>query len=325
MTIIKPENKPVTLRRLLLAKKFFLHGLDHSNKIGDINKIIAVHNFHNAIEIALKAIVLNYEIRTEKQLNIDFESLLNQIDNHQEFKDQGQRLPYRQEVRNLNQIRNLVQHHGIEPESSTMEDWRVFSKNFLVKIFEEYFGCTFDQLSTITLINDNRLRQLLELASTKISNDAWFESASISKIAFAWGSSNMYESLPSEGSNSKFHATSCIRNTRGDGNREILRTIETVFDRIKDVEHLTAILSSGISLLDYKKFEAFTPPVQFSLGGTPYIYNKKQILEEHAKWVHEFVINAIVNWQLSGLNPEVPEWALVGFEAVIKDEPKENV
>ncbi|HOP40448.1 MAG TPA: hypothetical protein PLI53_05345 [Geobacteraceae bacterium] len=317
MVTIKPENKPVTFRRLLLAKELYLHALEHSTKVGDINKIIAVHNFHNAIEIALKAIVLNYGIRGEKQLNIDFETLLNQIDNYQAFKEQEQRLPYRQEVRNLNQIRNLVQHHGIEPESSTMEDWRVFSKNFLVRIYDEYFGCDFNKISLATLINDCRLRQLLELASDKISSELWLEATAISKIAFLWGANNIYQALPTTGFKNKAYATSNIRPKRGDGTRGIAEAIEMLFDRIENAEYFTAFLSSGISLLDYKKFEAFTPIVQFMGGGKHTIIATKEFDERHAQWVHEFVINTIVKWQVNGLNPEVPEWAIEGFESIL--------
>jgi hypothetical protein len=122
---ITDEKDKVNFRRLLLAKQLYLHGLDHSKKAGALNKMIAVHNFHNAIEIALRAIILYYEIRAEKQLNIEFEVMLSDIDNHQDFKDQGIKLPYRQDLRNLNQLRNLVQHHALEPEDSSMEDWRV--------------------------------------------------------------------------------------------------------------------------------------------------------------------------------------------------------
>ena len=211
----------------------------------------------------------------------------------------------------------MVQHHGTEPESSTMEEWRVITKNFLVRVFDEYLGCDFDQLSSITLIADHRLRQLLEIASDKISVDAWFESASMSKIAFLWGASNLYQSLPGDGGNGKQNATFGIRNIDGNGAQEIQKAIETVFDKIKDVEQFTAILSSGITILDYKKFSAITPPIGFVLSGAPYIYKKREVSEDEAKWVQEFVVNSIVNWQLAGFSPSVPEWAVTAFDSVV--------
>ena len=87
-----------------------MHGIELSKNTDALSKMIAVHNFHNAIEITLKSIFLYHEIRAEKQLNIEFETMMSEIDSHQAFKDLGKKLPYRQDMRNLNQIRNLVQH-----------------------------------------------------------------------------------------------------------------------------------------------------------------------------------------------------------------------
>lgn len=54
--------------------------MEHSYKEGALNKMVAVHNLHNALEIALKAIRLHYDIRREKEFNISFDAMLNEID-----------------------------------------------------------------------------------------------------------------------------------------------------------------------------------------------------------------------------------------------------
>ena len=162
------ERKNTTFRRLLLAKQLYIHGLEHANKFGALNKMIAVHNLHNALEIVLRSILLHYEIRAEKQLNIEFETMLNEIDGFEDFKKKGKKLPYRQELRNLNQLRNLVQHHAYEPESSSMEEWKVFSRRFLEIAFKEYFQVDFNSVSSIDLIDDELLRAILTLAASGI-------------------------------------------------------------------------------------------------------------------------------------------------------------
>jgi len=95
LTFNKQDLTPITL----LAKQLLIHGFNHSERPGALNKMIAVHNFHNAVEVALRCIFLKYEIRGEKQLNIEFGAMLNDIDNHQLFRDKGIKLPYRQELR----------------------------------------------------------------------------------------------------------------------------------------------------------------------------------------------------------------------------------
>jgi hypothetical protein len=105
-----PDLDPATFRRLLLAKELYFHAAEHSHQAGAINKMIAVHNFHNAAEVTLRGIALLYEIWPERELNVDFETLLNAIDQAPKFKSDGKRLPYRQELRKLNSVRNLVLH-----------------------------------------------------------------------------------------------------------------------------------------------------------------------------------------------------------------------
>src|SRR5262245_8036487 len=133
-----PRTDEATFRRLLLAKRLHAHGLDHARMFSALDKMIAVHSLHNAIEVTLRAIVLTHEIRAERELNIDFETLLNSVDQFPEFRQKGERLPYRQELRKLNSVRNLVQHHGHEPETSTMEEWRILSTRFLGRALKQY-------------------------------------------------------------------------------------------------------------------------------------------------------------------------------------------
>lgn len=317
---IEEDKRNATFRRLLLAKQLYLHGLDSSFKAGALNKMIAVHNFHNAIEVVLRAIFLQHEIRAEKQLNIDFESMLNEIDNHQKFKDAERRLPYRQEIRNLNQLRNLVQHHAVEPESSTMDDWRVFTKRFLIRTFSEYFGLNFDELSSVSLINDQRLRALLILASEKVTMSDWATAISLTKIAFEYSSSSIASALPSEGFNSSFFVTTRFR----DEDRELARAINSIYQRIREAETLSGVLASGVTLTQLKKFEDSTPHVMFAIDGTPHLQGRAEYTQDECKWSHDFVVNTIINWQLLGLEPSVPEGAIDACNRLISEEEKKG-
>jgi hypothetical protein len=131
---IEESRRKVTHRRLLLSKQLYLHGLDHSRKPGASNKMISIHNFHNAIEIALRAIILRYEISSKKKSNVDmrFEEMLNEIDNYPGFRDPDppRRLPFRPEMQDSNRLRNRVQHRVYKPEASAMDDWRAFTRHF---------------------------------------------------------------------------------------------------------------------------------------------------------------------------------------------------
>jgi hypothetical protein len=293
---VESEKSRVTFRRLLLAKQLFLHGLDHSQKTGALNKTIAVHNFHNSIEITLRAIFLHHEIRPEKQLNIDFESMLNQIDNEPSFKDQGIRLPYRREMRNLNDVRNLVQHHAVEPVSSTMELWRVFTPRFLKGVCETYFHLDFDSLSPLDMIEDPQLAELLKLASTDIEKQGFKRSLTLSKIAFELSSRAILAFLPQHKIQTQL--------VEGLG----LIEFKEVNEALEKATFFAALLSSGVNLVDYRLLLSCTPRVHFALSGKPIPqWRYQESNAEDAKWAYDFVVQTIVHWQVLGLSPGVPD------------------
>lgn len=311
------EKTIVAFNRLLLSKQLYLHALDHSGKAGAINKMIAVHNFHNAIEIALRAIFLHYEIRAEKQLNIEFEVMLNEIDNYPQFKDQGIKLPYRQELRNLNQLRNLVQHHAVEPPSTTMDDWRVFTRRFLEQACQTYFGLDFNSLSPLSMVQDSELKELLNLSLSSIQEGEFKRSLALAKVAFEWAGKSMIDFLPDEGFLNTFFITSHISELLG----ELKTPLEALAEKSRRAKYYAALLSSGVNLVDYKRFESVTPFIQFTIG--PYVDiqwgNREEPDEKIAQWTRDFVVATIVQWQTLGLAPAVPEWGKKASKKLIEE------
>jgi len=296
-----------TTRRLLLAKQLFLHGLDHSHRLNPLDKMVAIHNFHNALEITLRAIMLDFEIRAEKQLNIEFETMLSEIGQSDAVKNRGLKLSYRQELRNLNNLRNMVQHHGVEPEASTMEDWRVFTGRFLKGTFHEFFGVNFDELTTIEFISDPDLKALLNRSKHFLEEHRWIDSILFSKVAFEAASASLHDFLPSEGFNSSFFVTSGLRHD-GLDMHSLQREIESIFKRIRKAELFSAVISSGVPVADYKRLEGRSPNVVFTIGGNPVAQSRnpdEYDTEEDARWAFNLCCDAILNWQTMGMQPTV--------------------
>ncbi|MFH2120930.1 MAG: hypothetical protein ABIJ25_11120 [Pseudomonadota bacterium] len=319
---LSDDQKIMSCRRLLLAKQLYQHGLSHMQDNGSLNKMIAIHSFHNAIEITLRAILLDYEIRSAKTLNIDFESMLGEIDNH--FKKINSptpiKLPYRQEVRNLNQVRNMVQHHGHEPESTMMDEWRVFTYRFLEKTFNEYFDQDFNAISPIELIDDPRLKQLLKLALDKLLSKDWRGATNFSKFAFTLAvQMPRFFALNSLGIYDIQNSLRII-NTLGarDLGRKVGDIIRDVDKRISDIEHLAIMLSSGVKVLDLKRYYDIPLAVHISDDGTAEFVGLGVITAQDAKWIHNFVIDSIIKWQLDGFSPGVSEQLFSGIDQVLK-------
>lgn len=287
------ESSRQTIRRLLLAKQLYLHGLDHTNRAGALNKMIGVHNFHNAIEITLRSIFLHHEIRPEKQLNIEFEVMLGEIDKFPKFQADDIRLPYRQELRNLNQLRNLVQHHAVEPETSTMEYWRVFTKRFLEKSFDTYFGVDFESISALDMIQNECLRKLLELSQTKLQENCYSHSIAFADVALSTARSALLKLLPKVEIPRSFVEGSFV--DFSDFNKELSKLTEYAI-----------VLSSGVSIADYRRYFLIREKVHYIFGDVPRASHEIDIDENSVRWAINFVIDTVVDWQYLGLDPQVP-------------------
>lgn len=281
------------VRRLLLAKQLYLHGLDHSRKLGALNAMIAVHNFHNAIEIVLRAIMLKYEIRAEKKMNIDFETMLNEIDKNKTLVAEGKQIAYRQELRSLNQLRNLVQHHAIEPPTSQMEDWRVFTHRFMERAYSEYFGQDFEAITVTSLIDDAQFRALLELAQSNLHEGKPQLSVILAKLVFEWAQVAVFGHLPPN----RYWSTS---------NKS--PEIEGLANQIGELARDVGLLSAGVNLLDYQKLTSVCGTIFLTIdgGAIAQVMGEPPSTEE-AAWVIRFVADTILHWQTIGFAPGVPE------------------
>jgi hypothetical protein len=307
----------------MLAKQLYEHALDHSRTGAAADKMIAVHNFHNAIEIVLRAILLEHEIRVERELNIDFEQMLSNIDQFPKFTEKGQRLPYRQELRKLNSVRNLVQHHAHEPEGSAMEEWRVFTRRFLTQAVSEYFGEDFDALTQLTFIADIRLQRLLALSKSGQEQLDWSGALTTSKLAFEYASSSIEDHLPHGGATPPFLGSE-LRTGNWDVDSAVRSNLEKLYTRIAEAERLAALLASGINLADLARYQRTPISVRLSANGTPNPFFRpfqlqSDLVPDEIRWVYSFVVSTIIRWQTVGLDPKVQEWGEIGCDTFLGD------
>lgn len=307
------ERPAIVLRRLLLAKQFYLHAIDQSRATDSLNRLVAIHNFHIAVEILLKAILLEHGIRSDKTLNIDFEQMLSDIDNHPPFKAEQLRLPLRQELRNLNQQRNLAQHHVVEPHPTALDECRFFVHEVLTRCFQTYFGISFDAVNRVDFVEDERLRALLTRAQEGLARGDVDDSVCASSAAFEYAVPVLHELLPSEGFNSTFFFESRLRD-RGLNLSPLIDAIRKTHERIRSSEVFAATVGSGISLARLSKFRNSVPHTTLASAGHPWFRAKHQgYTTEDAAYAVDFVIDAIIKWQSQGLDVAVGDWCLPGL------------
>jgi hypothetical protein len=318
-------NNRIVFRRLMLAKELFLHGLDHSKRPGALNKMIAVHNFHNAVEVVLRSILLKYDIRVEKQLNMTFEVMLSEIDNHPLFRERAIKLPHRQELRNLNQIRNWVQHHAIEPESTTLDDLRVLTRRALEIICESYFEINFQSLTPIEMVDDEDLRTLLGISFTATEKKQLRDALVIGTITYKYAENSILGSLaePALTFVPSFDFPSYDDwGTHKDDPRwkELQRAMTAINTKLEEISNLSVLSSTGMNLADWNKFHEGTPNVVFTIGGRAHVnLADRELDQEEVRSILNFILNTIIGWQMLGLKPTVPTWGVESAKKLIQD------
>ena len=298
-------------KRILLAKEFYLNAVQLAESKSPINKMMAIHNYHIAIEISVKAIMLKFEIRNAKTLNIDFESMLNEVDNFNDFKSKNIKLPYRQEMRNLNQMRNLIQHHAIEPEENSMDDWKLYSNRFLTKIFKTYFEEDFNKINRISFIDNEGLKKYLEAAFSNIQDTNFIEASSHAAAAFEYAAISISEFIPR--ADSSFFIESKLK--RSDSfDKELGEAFQDTLKKIDNSKKFSALLASGVKLSDYKYYTDVSPIVTITANGNPIFqtHNKQEITYETSIWLLEFTVATIIQWQQLGLEPKITDFISEG-------------
>lgn len=302
----KPRSETVS-RRLLLSKEFYLQGVERCRAQDGLSRLLAIHHFHISIEITLKAILLEFGIRTEKTLNVDFEQMLADIDNHHEFKDKKKKIPFRQELRNINQQRNFAQHHVIEPHENALSDFKYFTHSFLVESFACYFEESFESISRIDIVDDSGTKALLEKAQKYIKEENYTGAVCAAAVAFNYAENMITRVLPGSGRDSVFFIASELRRA-GFDSRPIISAFERINERIRGGEIFNAIIGSGISPSRLNKFISSVPRVQMAMGGNAFFnFREKPYALEDAEYSVEFVIDTVIKWQSQGLIMNISE------------------
>ncbi len=295
-------------RRLLLAKEFYLQAKENSRKVDSVSKMMAIHNFHIGIEITLKAIILKYGIRTDKQLNIDFESMMSEISN----KITDKKVPFRQELRSLNSLRGLIQHQGIEPDITSLEDFEIITRKFLHESFIEYFNVDFNNLSRIDLISDILVKDLAKGALKALEEKDFLKSAVILEGGFQLLTVSITHSLLKTKFNTPFFVTSDLSKLNlpkelREVYTPIKKAIEKIYERIQLSDSFSALLGSGINLADLKRFQNKPFVLDFSISGNPIVQTTQDInlTENYSYWSLDFFTSTVLLWQKNGLNPNI--------------------
>lgn len=154
------KKRQTEIRRLVLAKKLYLHGCSHASNKDEISRMLAIHNFDNAVEMILKCIAIKKSV-SSNQKYFYFEELLNKI------KD----LPFKEQIRNLHSLRNGIQHGGDIPDPDSVIKYKGYVEDFFRKIAEDEFNVPYNELYLSELIQNKILKEKMKKAEEQLGKD----------------------------------------------------------------------------------------------------------------------------------------------------------
>ena len=169
---IEPE-----IKRLILAKGVYLHGCVHAMNKDEMSRLLAVHHFDFAVEMILKSLATKYGVLDSARKEFRFKDLWNEI------VRKNVNLPFRQQIFDLRDVRNLAQHAGVVPPYEEVIKFKGYVEDFLRSVVKSEFGIDFDKLTIAELIENEKIKQTMIEAEQALSKKNYREC--ISKCADA--------------------------------------------------------------------------------------------------------------------------------------------
>lgn len=299
---------PITLRKLILVKHLYLQAEKHSGLHYSIsNRIMSVIGFDLAVETLLKVIIVALD---HKEPPYRFPDLIKRCDDLLSKRSLPS-LPNKVQIKHAHSIRNDAQHRAKYPNPTDVSDCRTYTRDFCRETIDNIWSVSFDDISLLEWIDDHTLREVLEIALTDIQALKRKKGLTLAGSAFQWASESISNFLPlgAEG-------------LYGGQVPELAQdTIEYVNAVLKNIEktskRFAALMSTGVSVVDYKRFREAIPYMSWIYSSTIQAPDDVRIKvnvqwrsnepdEETALWVHAFVVDSIINWQALGLAPGIP-------------------
>lgn len=175
---IKKKSENLDIRRLMLAKKLYLHGCSHSSNKDEISRMLAIHNFDNAIEMILKCIATKYNIVSPSKREFKFKDLWDEI----QKKDIN--LPLKDQMFDLHYLRNTVQHQGDIPSFEAIVKYKGYVEDFFREIVKKEFSISYDKLYFSVLIENEKLREKVQNAEKAFEEEKYKECIGLCDDAF---------------------------------------------------------------------------------------------------------------------------------------------
>lgn len=308
----------ILFTKLVVVKQLYLEATrNFENRHHIANRILAVIIYDVTVESILKLVVS--ELEPAKSPSSTFPKLIEQC--NAVLNDHGHEpISNLSSIRQLHSVRNDAQHKAKFPTQEEVEEARVHTLDLCKQLMESLWDIDFLEVSLDSLISDPLLGDLVEAARDGIKANDPRRAVALAHLAFSWAHRSIDELVPD----------STIRPLRAEQIPSLDLSSSMYLDSYmkrteRSAKRFAAMLSSGVAVVDYRRYRSLIPRLQFQgaidsrkpnhrdLSINVLFRGRSPDLED-ARWLVDFAVASIVSWQNLGLSPAIKERDLQ-FEA----------
>lgn len=289
-------NKEIIIKRLALIKYLYNLGIEQSKQQEPLSSFSILH-LHDSIEMFLKLLAEHKNIKSDKFSFLDFWTEIPS-------------LTLKESMRNLNARRVNIKHKGLLPSKSDIEISRVNVTDFFNQNTEIYFNIKFEEISILSLLNNEEVKLNLEKSLLELNSSNFKESIKYVAIAFEVLIHSYENSKKSWYGKSPFFFVSDLtflnsfhiglgKEIGGSQGRKLDDFIDKVKDSLEGIQKAVKIMSFGFDYKKYSKFKLLTPVITkiFDEMHVAEVFGEKKWNRENCQFCIDFVIDSSLKLQ----------------------------
>lgn len=286
----------LTMRRLAVIKQLYLHGIAQSYEVEPMNGF-SILSFHDSVEMFMKLCAEQKNVRIDRNVNF--------CDYFTKLSD----LQCNATMSSLNSKRVNLKHYGTLPSKLDIEISRANVADFFEQNTPIFFGIQFNEISLISLIKYDSVREYMGKSLLKMSSEQFKESITNSQIAFKELMA-CYEEENTKDYHNPFNFVGRLHHLSNFSDiRKIDRNFSHYMDDIKraieNLEEMTKIIGLGVDYKHYCKFKLLSPYIQVWNSSSSREYDLYENDEQddrvcnkrNAQFCFDFVIDSALKLQ----------------------------
>lgn len=276
----------ITRKKLILIKQLYQQAIIQSKSHhSDVNRLISIIEFDAAIESFLKSII--WSLDPSKTPPDKFQELIQDCNNLLQ-KNSLSPLPDLAHIQWIHSIRNDAQHKAKLPTIENVSDCRTYTRDFIQKVMYDIYGSSFESISLIELIKNEKIRQGFTDAELFIKKGEYPKAVQEAATGLEWALLYVKKSLV--GDTSHFTRAFITEDSFGKPKSD-----SDMFRAFEKMQETVLFLSLGMNYREYIQLKQITGYITLTLDGKSHFHNMKETITiEDSDFVFSYCVNTVI-------------------------------